>query len=135
MILFVVFVAFLAMTPRRVVRHEEIHEIKQEAHKYSGIHPEHFGEFMNNLELFEENSADPPLAIEYLHRSINALEELALYTGSGSSPVRDDVHVIVQRLGILGETIILKNALDKGLYFRPTYLNNTEHFYRNDLHD
>ena len=135
MILFVLFVAFLAMTPRRVERREEIHTLKQEAHVYSGIQPEHFGVFINNMELFEEHVDDPQLASGYLYGAIGALEELALYTKSGASMVRDEIHALVQRIGIMGEDIILKNALHKGLYFRPTYLNNTEYFYRNGIQD
>jgi len=43
-------------------------------HKYSGVHPELYGEYMKNKKLYSETND-----IFYLNKSRNCIEELALY--------------------------------------------------------
>lgn len=54
---------------------------------------------------------------------------MALYTTSSSVDAVEVVHEIVKEIGMEGELVILEDSMNKGLSFRPTYLNNMDDFY------
>jgi hypothetical protein len=103
--------------------------LKIEAQEYSGLNPELFKEFINNMTMFEESLEFPDLSSKYLYQAIDALERMALYTTSSSVDAVSTVHEIVKEIGMEAELMILESAMDKGLTFRPTYLNNMDDFY------
>lgn len=100
-----------------------------EAQEYSGLNPEMFKEFLNNMTLFEESLEFPELSSKYLYQSIDALERMALYTTSSSANAVDVMHEIIKEIGMEAELMILESSLQKGVSFRPTYLNNIDDFY------
>ena len=128
-LIFVIFLTLLLFTPKVSKVNERLHELKIEAQEYSGLNPELFKEFLNNMTMFEESLEFPDLSSKYLYQGIDALERMALYTTSTSVDAVSAVHEIVKEIGMESELMILESAMDKGLSFRPTYLNNMDDFY------
>lgn len=124
-----VFLTLLLFTPRVSGVNERLHELKIEAQEYSGLDPELFKEFLNNMTMFEESLEFPDLSSKYLYQAIDALERMALYTTSSSVDAASAVHEIVKEIGMEAELMILESAMGRGLSFRPTYLNNMDDFY------
>ena len=89
---------------------------KLDAVKYSGLNPELYYTFSNNLRMFETY-----LNPDFLNKALEALEELALYTKGGSSDARDEIRILVCNLGDRGELMMLKNKVP----FTPKYLKET----------
>jgi hypothetical protein len=114
----------LLFTPKVSKQNERLHELKIEAQEFSGLNPELFKEFLNNMTLFEDT-----LSPIYLYQAIDSLERMALYTTSSSVDAVEVVHEIVKEIGMEGELVILEDSMNKGLSFRPTYLNNMDDFY------
>jgi hypothetical protein len=96
--------------------------IKETVHIYSGLHAEHFIAFINNIDLFERDIDSVHLAATYLYRAIGFLEELAMY---GDADVQERIHRIIPIVGMTGERILMKKALEHNMAFRPTYLKNS----------
>ena len=128
-LIFVIFLTLLLFTPKVSKVNERLHELKIEAQEYSGLNPELFKEFLNNMTMFEESLEFPDLSSKYLYQAIDALERMALYTTSSSVDAVSAVHEIVKEIGMEAELMILESAMGKGLSFRPTYLNNMDDFY------
>lgn len=128
-LIFVIFLTLLLFTPKVSKQNERLHELKIEAQEYSGLNPELFKEFLNNMTMFEESLEFPDLSSKYLYQAIDALERMALYTTSSSVDAVSAVHEIVKEIGMESELMILESAMGKGLSFRPTYLNNMDDFY------
>jgi len=103
--------------------------MKIEAQEFSGLNPELFREFLNNMTLFEESLEFPDLSSKYLYQAIDALERMALYTTSSSVNAVEAINEIVRAIGNEGELMILESSTNQGLSFRPTYLNNMDDFY------
>ncbi len=89
---------------------------KLEALKYSGLNPELYAVFTNELRMFQ-TYASPG----FLYKALEALEELALYTKGGSSSARDDIRILVCNIGDAGEHHMIK----EGVLFTPKYLKET----------
>ena len=119
----------MLFTPKISKQNEKLHELKIEAQEYSGLNPELFKEFLNNMTLFEESLEFPDLSSKYLYQAIDSLERMALYTTSSSINAVEMVHEIVKQIGMEAELMILESSMKKGLSFRPTYLNNMDDFY------
>ena len=128
-LIFVIFLTLLLFTPKISKQNEKLHELKIEAQEYSGLNPELFKEFLNNMTLFEESLEFPDLSSKYLYQAIDSLERMALYTTSSSINAVEMVHEIVKQIGMEAELMILESSMKKGLSFRPTYLNNMDDFY------
>ena len=128
-LIFVIFLTLLLFTPKVSKQNERLQELKIEAQEFSGLNPELFKDFLNNMTLFEESLEFPDLSSKYLYQAIDALERMALYTTSSSINAVEVVHEIVKEIGMEAELMILESSMNKGLSFRPTYLNNMDDFY------
>ena len=103
----------------------EIARIKTEIHKYSGLNPDIYIEFINTVELMEKSIyTDTDLASYYLYKAIDSAQNIALYATGINTYIIDDINKLTIELGIHSEKLILDQALLKGDRFRPTYLNN-----------
>ena len=98
---------------------------KSRAHVFSGINPDLYYLFLNELEAYK-NSATIDSAKDHLYAALEALEELALYTKSSSSTVYDSIKDIVNDLGDAAETVLMKKALSSGVRFTPKYLKESQ---------
>lgn len=117
--LFVVYVLVVVYVISRLVKKpkEEPELFEREAHRYSGLHPEIFSEFLANMNLCRTYSGHPDIALSFLYKAIGYLEELALYAVSGDFDAREEMYDLIQRIGSSFELYL--NAKN------PKYLNNT----------
>jgi len=96
---------------------DSLRDFKREAHKYSGLNPELYYTFTNELDMHQATMSSP----RHLYLALDALEELALYTRGTSSGVRDEVRILVCNLGDAAELELIL----KGVRFTPKYLKET----------
>lgn len=106
-----------------IYKDDFLDDLKMEVHRYSGVHPESFNNFMTNMELMEDNITKTDLASYYLYSAIDNAQNLAMYTTGHGTFVIDEVAEITNRLGTYAEQIIMNEALLRGNSFKPRYLN------------
>jgi hypothetical protein len=82
---------------------------------------------LDNLHEFERlASSASDDAAGALYVAIESIRDLALGNRrSDDGQHQDDLNLIATNLGLEGEYILNQNAISKGLYFFPRYLNNT----------
>jgi hypothetical protein len=112
-IILIIIALFAALWPSDV-GNEQIRELKLKFKKYSGVNPELYMSYINNLELMSQNLNDSDMASLYLYNAMDSIENLALYIPAYD--LTDDIMSVVTR----GEQMIL----DSDRTFRPKYLNN-----------
>lgn len=99
-------------------------DFKLQIHKYSGLNPDLYYEFVNDLELMNSIiDIDTDMASEYLYSSIDKANKLALYSTGVNTYIIDEIKQITDELAVYCEKLILDVALYKGNHFRPIYLN------------
>jgi hypothetical protein len=64
------------------------------------------------------------LSAEALYTAVESIRDLSLGTRRADDS-HDDLNLIGTNLALEGEFILNQNAISKGLYFFPKYLNNT----------
>jgi hypothetical protein len=101
-------------------RQGELDEYKTRAHKYSGIRPDVYYEFVNEIDMYTR-SPSVDTALTHLYRAIDVLQELALYAHP-SSDAPYFIRVLANDLGNDGEDLLMKRALARGENFTPKYL-------------
>ncbi len=92
---------------------ENLRDLKLELKPYSGLNPELYLRYVNNIELFGQSYDE-----EYLYKALEDAQELQLY---GS----EDFQSTINKIAIEGERYILQ----RNNYFVPNYLNDLEYFY------
>jgi hypothetical protein len=94
-------------------------------HPYSGLDPVSWQRFLDNLHAFEQlASTQLDLSAEALYTAVESIRDLSLGTRRADDS-HDDLNLIGTNLALEGEFILNQNAISKGLYFFPKYLNNT----------
>jgi hypothetical protein len=123
LLLIIILVAFAVLLfPKRNKNKLDVY--KMQAHAYSGLSPSVYAQFVNNLELAEQTTYSVTLSSRYLYKALDALQELALYTTTGSAETVPDVYVIVKAIGNEVESIIAENAARQGVRFVPRFLQD-----------
>lgn len=113
-IVFVATAVFLVYTlVRKTTSHPE--RIEREAHKYSGLNPELYASFVADMNMARSMMGHADIALTFLYRALETLEELSLYTVAGDQNIEDDIYALVQRIGHEFESHIQVKA--------PRYLN------------
>ena len=127
-IVLAIFFVLLIYSPsvKKVNRSQELEDLKYNVHKYSGLHPESYLSFENNLELMETEleNLNSSMAEHYLQKTVESIEDLSLYTTGSNTEIIDDLMRISKQIGIESEKLIMEVALFKKNHFRPKYLNN-----------
>ena len=127
-IVLAIFFVLLIYSPsvKKVNRSQELEDLKYNVHKYSGLHPESYLSFENNLELMETEleNLNSSMAEHYLQKTVESIEDLSLYTTGSNTEIIDDLMRISKQIGIESEKLIMEVALFKKNNFRPKYLNN-----------
>ena len=100
--------------------------LKYEVYKYSGLNPNLYYKFLNNIELMEQTLQSVDTSSNYLYLAIDNLQDIALYAKGGSTGFIDQVHDIASRLGNEAELMILEVALQQGVRFQPKYIKDIE---------
>jgi len=104
---------------------DQLAPIKYEVYKYSGLNPDMYRSFLNNMELMKQSLHSVDLSAKYLYQAIDNLQDLALYAKGGSTGFIEDVHEIASRLGHEAELMILDEALKQGIRFHPKFIKFT----------
>jgi hypothetical protein len=98
-----------------------IHDIIQKAHKYSGVDPELFNKFLENIKLSIEKINDPLISSKKLYDALDYLEDIALYN---NYDIHEEIREIIIELAFEVEKRILEKSLELNKPFNPRYLND-----------
>ena len=101
---------------------------KEQVHVYSGLDPESWQRFLTNIHEFERLASTDQVegAARALYAGIENVRNLALAVRkSDDTEHQEKLNEIANNLGYEGEFIINSNAISRGLYFFPKYLNET----------
>lgn len=108
------FVLAALLMPERVGQPNRIRALQMILKPYSGLNPDIYTKYVNNLELFGENINYTDSAKEYLYSALDNAEDLKLY---GDIEFNDTILVVAKE----GEKILLEHALKNGDHFYPKY--------------
>jgi hypothetical protein len=99
----------------------------QEVHPYSGLAPEQFRKFVNNLTLCQQLVyTKPKEANAALGEALEAIRELSLYTQrADQDELAVELNAIANRVALTGEELIQRTSARMGIRFFPKYLNET----------
>lgn len=102
-------------------------EYEKRVHPYSGLDPESWKRFQENIHTFEGLiSSDIEGSAQALYAALENIRDLGLgLRRADDEHHRDKLNKIADELGYEGEFIINQNALSKGIYFFPKYLNES----------
>ena len=103
-----------------------LNNYKSQAKKYSGVSPEKYSEFVNNLELSEQMMYSVTQSSKYLYKSLDALQDIPLYSVGGSSGLIQDIHELASSIGDTMERNIAQTAIKQGIRFVPRYIKDTQ---------
>jgi hypothetical protein len=104
---------------------DQLAPIKYEVHKYSGLNPDLYHSFINNMDLMKKYTYSVDLSAKYLYQAIDNLQDLALNAKGGSTGFIEEVHDIASRLGNEAELMILDTATTQGVRFHPKFIKYT----------
>ena len=121
-LLILIFIACIAvyLYPKR--DRDQLAPIKYEVHKYSGLNPDLYRSFLNNMDLMKQYTYSVDLSAKYLYQAIDNLQDLALNAKGGSTGFIEEVHDIASRLGNEAELMILDVAMSQGVRFHPKFI-------------
>lgn len=114
MLVLTVFVLAALLTPERVGQPNRIRALQMILKPYSGLNPDLYTKYVNNLELFGENINNTDSAKDYLYKALDNAEDLKLY---GDVEFNDTILVVAKE----GEEILFEHALKNGDHFYPKY--------------
>jgi len=101
---------------------------EQMVHPYSGLDPESWSRFLTNITTFERlvSTSNLDTATTALYSATENIRDLGLgLRRADDENIREELNKIASELGYEGEFIINQNAISKGVYFFPRYLNET----------
>lgn len=100
-------------------------DLKREAHKYSGVNPSVFMDFISKFNLAQRYMhTDVTIAQKYMLESLDNLEDIALYAESGDYDIQEPIHDLSNKIGYTFENRLMNIAINKGVALYPKYLNN-----------
>ena len=103
---------------------DPLRDLKYEAHKYSGLNPELYRRFLNNMNLMKQTLSSVDTSSMYLYVALENLQDMGLEAMGGSSGFVEDLHDLASRIGNAGELLILEEAVTQGVRFNPKYIKN-----------
>lgn len=110
----------------QLVKTKSLDEYKSQAKRYSGVSPEKYSEFINNLELSEQMVYSVTQSTKYLYKALDALQDIPLYSVGGSSGLISDIHELASSIGDAMERNIAQTAISQGVRFVPRYIKDTQ---------
>lgn len=121
------FFVIMLITPTVKSQQEntQLEDLKMEVHKYSGLNPESYQSFLNNMDLMESGiqNENIDLASDYLYNAIDNVQDLSLYLTGSSTEITETILNLSRQIGVESEKLIMDMALYKRKQFRPRYLN------------
>lgn len=105
---------------------QQLEDLKMEIHKYSGLNPESYQSFVNNIDLMQSTlqNGNVEIATNYLYSAIENIQDLSLYLTGSTTEITDSILDLSRQVGIESEKMIMDVALFKRKEFRPRYLND-----------
>jgi hypothetical protein len=107
---------------------ERFRSFEKRVHKYSGLSPDDWSQFLTNMAKFRSLVDTDKLdeATLALYASIENVRNIGLRINRPDDVnFAEELEQIASELGYEGEFIINQNALSRGLYFFPKYLNES----------
>jgi hypothetical protein len=103
----------------------QLNDLKMNVHKYSGLNPESYQSFLNNMDLMESGiqNENIDLASDYLYSAVDNVQDLSLYLTGSSTEITETILNLSRQIGVESEKMIMDVALYKRKQFRPRYLN------------
>lgn len=99
---------------------------ERELHPYSGLDPNEWQAFKENVRAFEAEE-DPAVAARQLYGAMENIRNLGLAIRRPDDvETREKLDGIASRLAVDGEYMLYTQSKKKGFYFFPRYLNNTD---------
>lgn len=127
-IVLAVFFIIMLITPNVQSRPEnqQLEDLKFEINKYSGLNPESYQSFVNNIDLMQSTlqNGNVEIATNYLYSAIENIQDLSLYLTGSTTEITDSILDLSRQVGIESEKMIMDVALFKRKDFRPRYLND-----------
>ena len=105
---------------------QQLEDLKIEINKYSGLNPESYQSFVNNIDLMQSTlqNGNVEIATNYLYSAIENIQDLSLYLTGSTTEITDSILDLSRQVGIESEKMIMDVALFKKKDFRPRYLND-----------
>jgi len=103
-------------------------KFEAKVHPFSGLDPESWERFQTNIHTFERlvSTSDLEGASEGLYAAVENVRDIGLgLRRADDQQHAEDLNRIADELGYEGEFIINQNALSRGIYFFPKYLNES----------
>lgn len=94
--------------------------LKMEAHKYSGVNPEDFKAFLNDLTMCELYLTEPTQGVVFLRRAIDHLQNLGIYN---DYDIHEEIEDLAFRVGWEYERELQRHAVSQKIRFQTRYLN------------
>ena len=97
-------------------------------HPYSGLDPESWSRFLVNMKTLERlvSTSSIDEAASALYSATENIKDIGLaLRRSDDANIQEELTKIAGELGYEGEFILNKNAIAKGIYFFPRYLNES----------
>ena len=109
---------------------------EKRVHVYSGLDEATWKEFLLNMKIFEFHlgTASIDKSAAALYAALENIRNLGLFVErSDDSNYAEELQAIAAELGYEGEYMLNQNAMARGLYFFPKYLNETTKDYTEDV--
>lgn len=111
--------------PYRKSLDEPIDSFVNQVHKFSGLSPDHFYLFVDQMQILKANiRSDPDIASKALYMGLENLREIGLYTQRADDMNAEELDSIANKLAATCEDVIQSTALIRGVRFLPRYLND-----------
>jgi len=100
----------------------KVSDIIKETHIYSGINEEMYSSFFATIQLAKKKREHVKESQQMLHQAIQTLNNIPMYMSPIDTDVQDKIAEISQRLGYEFESVLMNEAINRDLNFKPKYI-------------
>ena len=117
----VLLVLFVVYLPAESIPNEVVRSAQLKFKKYSGVQPDLYLQYVNNLQLCDNTLENPEMASYHLSNALENMRDLALYIPQYD--LDEDIKSVAEQI----EAIILKEALRTKKNFITVYVSSNEY--------
>ena len=117
----VLLVLFVVYLPAESIPNEVVRSAQLKFKKYSGVQPDLYLQYVNNLQLCDSTLENPEMASYHLSNALENMRDLALYIPQYD--LDEDIQSVAEQI----EAIIVKEALRTKKNFIPVYISSNEY--------
>jgi hypothetical protein len=99
-----------------------VDDILKDIHVYSGIDKDTYGSFYATIQLAKQKREHVKESQQMLHQAINTLNDIPMYMSPIDTSVQDEIAYLGQKLGHEFERILINEAINRDLKFKPKYI-------------